>query len=244
MNKILKTFLGGALVASSLCADVARVEMGAGIWQQTPNGTFNTSDTSGVLSLDGTYTTDAKDSNEVYFWMLVKHPIPVLPNIRFEYVTLSDEGTFANTQSGASTSAVLNMNQLDFIPYYNLIDNTAWITLDLGLDIKVIQADAEVNTFPAYTNSETALLPLLYVRTRIEIPTTDIGLEADVKYISYDGSTVYDARAKFDYTFDITPVIQPGIEIGYRVQKFDVDSDDSKGTLEYSGIYAGATLRF
>ena len=53
-------------------------------------------------------------------------------------------------------------------------------------------------------------------------------------------------RAKVDYTFDFVPVVQPAIEVGYRVQKFDVTSDDDKTKMdmEFSGVYAGLMLRF
>ena len=249
MSKILKTLVGGALVASSLCADIARVEMGAGIWQQTPKGSLTTKDTTGALSLDGTYTTDKKDSSETYFWILVKHPLPIVPNLRAEYVSVSDTGITKGKVNGidvTSGKTTIDMKQFDIIPYYNLVDNTAWITLDLGVDIKVIQTDAVVKTIPEYSGSETVALPLLYVRGRVEIPATDIGVESDVKYITNGDSTVYDVRAKVDYTFDVSPVIQPAIEVGYRVMKFDINEPDTstKGMLEYSGVYAGMMLRF
>jgi len=38
MKKIVTTCLMGALFTSSLSADFARVELGGGMWQQTPKG--------------------------------------------------------------------------------------------------------------------------------------------------------------------------------------------------------------
>jgi outer membrane protein len=92
----------------------------------------------------------------------------------------------------------------------------------------------------------TFALPLLYARARVEIPSTDIGLEADIKYITTGDSTVYDARAKVDYTLDFVPVIQPALEVGYRAQKIDIDESgvDAKLDIEFSGFYAGLMLRF
>jgi outer membrane protein len=86
---------------------------------------------------------------------------------------------------------------------------------------------------------------MVYGRARVEIPATGFGIEADAKYITYDGSTVYDVRAKVDYTFDFD-VVQPGIEIGYRAQKFDIKSDDDKTkmNMDFVGVYAGLMLRF
>jgi hypothetical protein len=42
------------------------------------------------------------------------------------------------------------------------------------------------------------------------------------------------------------PVIQPALEIGYRVQKIDIDEDsiDAKLDIDFSGVYAGLMVRF
>lgn len=250
MKKVLYTLACGALLASNVMADIARVEMGAGAWMQTPKGDAFYTDG----GADGSYVSSEKDSTEPYVWILVKHPVPILPNLRLEYVTLEDSGVASGqfkdfTITSASTALSYDMKQYDIIPYYNILDNTAWITLDLGLDIKIVDASytaAASAPFAGYSDSVTFAVPLLYARTRVEIPTTDIGLEADIKYITTGDSTVYDVRAKVDYTFDFTPAVQPALEVGYRVQKIDIDesSVDAKLDIEFSGFYAGLMLRF
>ena len=256
MNKILTTLVSSAILASTLSADFARVEMGAGVWGQTPAGSMKTSDDSNIIKLSGTYNTSEIESSEIYAWMLVKHPIPIIPNLRLEYTSITDEGKFDRYIEKAyvgKSPTQIDMKQFDIIPYYNLLDNTFWMTVDAGIDIKVIQADVNVQAIdaymlnpmvPNYSSSDTVAIPLLYLRGRIQIPTTNIGLESDIKYITDGDNTVYDIRAKVDYTFDIFPVVQPAIEVGYRIQKFDVDTDDTKGALEYAGVYAGMMLRF
>ncbi len=254
MKKILTTLAVGAMLATAASADVARLEMGVGAWQQTPTGAITYTDS----GASGSDTSIEKESTSAYAWMLVKHPIPILPNIRLEYASLESEGeatgTFDDfTATGGST--LLEMTQYDIIPYYNILDNTGWVTLDLGLDLKVIDLEYTADnvgnwTSPTYTDSDTIVIPLVYARVRVEIPGTNIGLETDGKYITYDDSTIYDIRAKVDYTLDFIPVIQPAIEIGYRIQKFDLSDDgDTAGStaamdLEFSGIYAGMMLRF
>jgi outer membrane protein len=169
-------------------------------------------------------------------WAYIKHPTPIVPNIRIEHVKTTSVNAWKETTE---------FTQIDVIPYYNILDNTGWITIDLGLDIKSISLD----TVHASTNmSDDFILPLGYVRTRFQLPLSGLGAEADAKYVSYSDNTVYDARIKIDYTFDITPVIQPGIEIGYRVQKIETDEllFNSLGKIDYefSGIYAGVMIRF
>jgi len=252
MKKVLTSLVCGLILASTASADFARVEMGGGAWMQAPNGDL--SYTAGLTS--GSDKSAENEEVTPYVWLLIKHPIPLVPNLRVEYVALANEGTAIGTfedftASGGKTS--LDMTQFDIIPYYNLLDNTAWITLDVGIDLKIINLDyqAEGVTIGAlsdtsYSEVSSVVVPLGYVRARVQIPTTNIGLESDVKYISNGSSTVYDARAKVDYTFDITPLVQPALEIGYRVQKIDIDEEDVSGKmdLEFAGIYAGLMLRF
>ena len=250
MKKFLSIIAMSTLVSTSLFADFARVEIGAGAWMQKASGTTSYDAGSGVT---GTNTLDEKKDTSAYVWMLIKHPIPVVPNIRLEYTSIHATGKASGTWNGldahTNTNSVLDMKQYDIIPYYNILDNTFWTTLDLGVDIKVLDVDYKVEpngVFTGYEDSSTAPIPLLYARARVEIPATNIGLEGDMKYVTTGSSTVYDARIKVDYTFDVTPIIQPSIEIGYRTQKIKIDEDDEnvKTDMDFTGFFAGLMLRF
>ncbi len=256
MRKILTTLACGAMLATAANADMARFEMGGGVWNQNPTGILSYTDSGAT----GTYTSDEKEDSGAYLWMLIKHPIPIVPNIRLEYTNIKDTGVvsgvgFEDFIIPATTTGSLELTQLDVIPYYNILDNTAWTTLDLGIDLKVQKttfeaADVQIDGIPNqnYSDSATVVIPMVYARVRVEIPGTDIGLEADGKYVTYDGSTISDYRAKVDYTMSFIPVIQPAIEVGYRVQKFDIENEDGAETtkmdMEFSGVYAGLMLRF
>jgi outer membrane protein len=252
MKKIISTLACTAMLATSALADFARVELGVGAWAQTPSGGMTYSDSGAT----GTYASEKKVNNNGYAWLLVKHPIPVLPNIRLEHSCVKDTGlvtgTFKNF-SATGQAGSIEIKQYDIVPYYNILDNTFWMTVDLGLDIKVLQTNIKadgvtVDSIPNtnYDDTISLTLPLAYLRARVQIPGTDIGFELDGKYVTYDGSTIYDARAKVDYTLDFVPVVQPAIEVGYRVQKFDLKTDDDKTkmNIDFSGVYAGIMLRF
>lgn len=250
MKKILSTIACTTLIISSLNADIARVEMGAGIWNQEAKGSASYTDG----GANGQYSSSKDKNNEAYVWALIKQPLPVIPNIRLEYTSIKDSGLatgeFKDFDIGSATTTLsYDMKQYDIIPYYNILDNTFWATLDLGLDIKVIDLSynaAPLAPFSGYSDNVTFAIPLLYARVRTQIPSTKIALEADLKYITTLNSTVYDARAKIDYTLDFMPVIKPALEVGYRVQKLDIDESgfDAKVDLEFSGFYAGAMVRF
>jgi outer membrane protein len=259
MKKILTSLVTAAVMATAVNADFVRIEAGAGAWMNTPSGSLSYSETKTVLGFSSTTTGEYKSKEESktsgYAWMLVKHPIPILPNIRLEYTGISDNGLVQGKFSGftiptgEAITASLDMKQFDIVPYYNILDNTAWITLDVGLDLKILLTDYEVSAgsvFKGHSETTTLALPLAYVRTRVQIPLTDIGFETDVKYVTYKKSSYYDIRAKVDYTLGFIPVVQPALEIGYRIQKFDLSSDDDKTkmNLEFSGAYAGLMVRF
>lgn len=254
MKKILTGLAFVATFASLSSADITRFEMGIGGWSYTPKGTISYTD--GITT--GTYASLEKDNSSAYIWMLIKHPLPILPNLRLEYVNIQDDGIIKGsfkdfTTIGISTTGSIEMTQYDVIPYYNLIDNTMYTTIDLGLDVKVIDLNYKANGVNVnglgtgnYDDSQWLAIPMLYLRGRVELPF-QLGVETDMKYITYDGSTIYDFRAKVDYTFDLGGV-NPGIELGYRAQKFDIDykngSERTVMNMDFTGFYAGAMLRF
>ena len=256
MKKTLLTLTCSTILAISANADMLRIEAGGGMWQPQSSGTMSYSETD--YGEKGVYDSTEKTYSQGYFWMFIKHPIPILPNIRAEYVSIEDEGDVTGsfddyTVPTGVAKADFTMKQYDIIPYYNILDNTAWITLDLGLDIKFIQADYEVkgNIYidgiidTSYSDSTSSTIPLGYLRLRVQAPF-DIGLEGDIKYITYDGSTIMDTRVKLDYTMSFVPTLQPAIEVGYRYQSYKIDSDDDKTKMDmkFAGFYAGIMVRY
>ena len=96
---------------------------------------------------------------------------------------------------------------------------------------------------------------MAYLRGRVEAPFAPLGLESDIKYITDGESTIYDVRIKIDYTFKMNAALQPGIELGYRIQQFKVDGEESNflgdvfsgksdTDVTFSGLYGGLTLKF
>ena len=227
MQKFLRTLVSGILLTTTLNADIMRVEVGMGAWTHTPTGEITKAS---IKSGDTT--------SEAYIWALLKHPIPLIPNLKIEY-----SNAVANSIATSTT-----FKQYDIVPYYNLLDNTLWLTLDVGIDLKFIDASMDTSPLlPISSNiiTDSTVLPLAYLRSRIQIPFTGLGGEADIKYLSYDNTVIYDAKIKVDYTFTSFPVIEPGIELGYRVQK--IETSDLLGinmALDFKGVYAGVMLRF
>ena len=268
MKKILTTLATLTVLATTLSADFIRVEAGAGMWNQKSVGFLDYKD--GTVSARD--ESQEVESPTGYAWIYVKHFLPIIPNLRLEYSKIESEGRLTSTGKILGLNAevknlptTLEMTQFEVIPYYNLLDNTFWMTIDAGLAIKIInykatgsgEAEVGVDGVPittttnidAYDETGTLPVPLLYLRTRVEIPFTGIGVEATGKYLSDGGDNVFsDFNVKLDYTLNFVPVIQPGFEVGYRVISMNADIDDgsTKTLIDYtfSGVYAGLMVRF
>ena len=270
MKKMLTTLATVATLASTtLSAHFVRVEMGGGMWNQTAKGYFqyekkNIQPLPGIPLGDGGTATATDTSQEVaysnpYFWAYIKHPLPIIPNLRVEYSQIESDGILEVTgqmygikSAGTKVPTHLKLTQMEAIPYYNLLDNTFWITVDVGLAVKLIHYEAnggDTTNGITYDESGDIPLPLLYTRLRVQPPLTNLGVEAIVKYISDgDKNTVSDMMVKVDYTFDMIPLVQPGIEVGYRVMSLDIDVQDGDdrtiSSYDFAGAYGGLMLRF
>ena len=115
MKKILTTLIAGAILAITASADFSRIEAGAGAWIQTPSGELSYAD--GPIT--GSDVSNETEETSAYVWMLIKHPVPILPNIRLEYASVESvgqvEGEFEdfdiNLPIGETTQSILEMTQ-------------------------------------------------------------------------------------------------------------------------------------
>ena len=258
----VRTIVLIALLSVALNADLLKVNMGAGIWQHTTSGSI-TSTLNQTLYFKDNLSTHENTQNS-YVYIDIKHTMPIVPNLRFEYVNLSTTST--NTELGAKSRFVpmnlsvttntvnssLQIQQYDTIFFYTPLEYEV-LTIDVGLDMKYLLTDYELDSIAR--SSEQSVIPLVYVRGRVEIPETDIGIETDVKYITDGSSMVYDLSIKVNYTMTFIPVVHPGIELGYRVEQFTSTGDDSAligpilssktdSDIGFSGFYGGLTVSF
>jgi len=255
MKKLLSIAAMSALMATAANADFIRVEGGVGAWQTDPTGTMQYDNNPAFDIVD---QAGFDSSTNSYVWVYLKHPVPVVPNVRVEFANPTFDGKVTSIEwdgeTYASVNNTLTLTQYDAVLYYNILDNTFWTTIDLGLDIKFIDGNYKLagvagsTTATAVDEDFSIGMPLGYVRGRVQIPITDIGVEAIVRGISYSDNTVVDAEIKLDYTMDFVPVIQPGLEIGYRYQQVTLDGGsiglDVNIDTTFSGLYAGVMVRF
>ncbi len=254
MKKLLSIAAISALLTTAANADFLRVEGAVGAWQTSPTGTIAYNNNP---SFDIADTAGLEDSTNMYAWVYLKHPVPIVPNVRLEYVNPTFDGKIASIDwdgnTYASVSNTLSMTQYDAVLYYNILDNLFWMTVDLGLDVKFIDGNYKIsadalNSSAAVDQDFSMVMPLAYARGRVQIPVTNIGIEVLARGMSYSDNTVVDAEIKIDYTMDFIPVVQPGVELGYRYQQVKLDGGslglDANFDTTFSGIYGGIMVRF
>jgi outer membrane protein len=99
-----------------------------------------------------------------WLWAAFEHPIPLLPNIRAEYLVSEHSGTSQPCPTGEFDTDILfdesqcivieklgdrkvtelvtttlNLDVVDLTAYYEVLDN--WVSLDLGLTVRMLQGD-------------------------------------------------------------------------------------------------------
>ncbi len=265
--KIVSMFLFVSLPAA---AELWRFDAAIGSWNSAARGTITETFNETLLLRDNIGS--HKDKTAPYLYLIVQHPFAIVPNLRLEYVDLKSSGTSVDVESLSATfpfdtinttvsgvESELLLQQYDAILFYSLLDKKDGMVLDLGVDLKYIVSSYTVDA-AGYEEIELdegsgTLVPMVYVRGRADIPFEGLGVEADGKFITDGSSTVYDIRIKADYTLELLPLLRPGLELGYRIERVKVEGDQSdiiapiisgktESDVTFSGLYGGVTVRF
>jgi len=142
----------------------------------------------GEIGING----DNKDNYSVFIDF--KHFIPSLPNLRVAF------------------DKTIKQESKNVIMYYNLLDKTFWLHLDIGAGINMAK---ENNA-------------LFYTKARINIPTTSFAIEIRNLHISSINTTELLAR----YTIMDGIIFDIETALGYR--KIGTSSDNENVFLEFN----------
>ena len=233
-----------AVLPAIASADVLSIAIGAGVWNETPDG--------GIRKITETTDVSVKDDlfwseeSQGYLFATLEHPVPLLPNVRLNYVKLdhTGSGTTAFDFEGVSFSGTVanefSIEQTDLVLYYEVLDNV--VSLDLGLNVRLLDISYSIadENLAATSGSVSAPVPMLYGLVGAT-PWPGVLISAEGSFISYSGSTVSDFNAKIAYTTDFFV----GFEAGYRTQTIELDDvDDTTANLDFKGPFIGAYLKF
>ena len=268
MKKLITTLsLAATLVSTANAIPLIDGGVGIGQWaMDKPTGhidaivpgfdipNIDLADTAGFDSIQANYA-----------YAYIEHPIPIVPNVRLEYLDPTFDGTIASIDIAGNTYSAtnsLNLKQVDAMLYYDLLGYVPTslipfvdIKIPAGFGVKAIDGEYSLNatglTIP--TVPVAMLMPYVYINP--EVQAFGFGLNVMYKYLGsgglYDsGMTELSVSASYRMTF--IPFVEPGIEIGYKQQDItlassDLDLDAGVGLdLEtgFTGIYYGLFLEF
>jgi len=255
-----------AMLATSGIANAGVLGFNAGIG----GGIFNNDAPTGTYSdgvnepLDLVDTLNLEAVSSYYVWGYVEHPIPLLPNIRLEMNQDKYEGTtplsldVLGKTFNNDVSTVLDLSSNDLIFYWGvpLTGIMSTVTplvdydLDFGIGIKQYTGEFSITdqlgAASVTQDLSDAILGYGYLKGRVE--AFGAGVEAQIKYASYLDNTFSEYSVKADYVIPVTPIIDVGVEIGYKQTDLtiDVDSGDYKiqTDLSTNGLFFGGFVKF
>jgi outer membrane protein len=248
MKKILLGALVATLPLTAMADTVLGFKVGGGSWTHDPSGSITS--TVGGVGTSADLKNDLKlaKKSEGYTYFQLEHPVPLVPNFKYMKTALTSAGSgSATTQfqfngttytTAANLTTKLQLDQTDYILYYELLDNV--VSLDLGLNAKMIDGSAYVTdgTTPQTSNFK-ATVPMLYAAAEIAF-TDNFSLGMDISSISVGKNTISDITTKVSYTTDF----MLGIEAGVRTQDIKVDVDSVKTSMKFSGAFVGVYFKF
>lgn len=250
MKKILfSTLLVLTLPINAMAATVFGLQVGGGSWTHTPSGDITSSDGGVGTKADLEDDLHLDKKSEGYGYIILEHPIPVIPNIKITQTNLSSSGSGSVNSSFTYNGKVypvttditskLDLNQTDTTLYYELLDNV--FSLDVGLNAKYIDGEATVSSDSSgtTTSSFSGTIPMLYVAAEVALPA-GFAIAANMSTISVSGNTLTDVTAKISYTSDYLF----GLEAGVRNQTYKIDVDNVKADMNFRGAFVGAFLKF
>lgn len=245
MRKLM-IVVGGALALAAPLANADVLGVGANVsyWDSDFSGEVVNKDSAVDIEKDLNLDSDSNANFTAFF----EHPIPVLPNVRLNYTSISQSGRgeigpeeFDEIPVGAEVKSDLDIDQLDVTLYYEVLDN--WVNLDLGLtarnfDGELVLRDTAIGGRVSKTSVD-AVVPMGYLAARFDLPFTGVSVGAEGNVISYSGDSLHDFNAYGQYEFAMLQ-----LRAGYRQMSIDYEDDDDKLDVEMSGPFASVGVAF
>ncbi len=220
---------------------------GAANWQQELGGGVS----SGATDLDVENDLGVRDDASNSFYLAVEHPLPLLPNLRAQYVTMDiagsnvlsrnvqfSDGNFLVAEQVATN---VELTQADAVLYYEVMDNV--VSLDIGVAARYVDGFVAVASASDGARADfTGVLPMLYGKTRIDLPLSGFWLGAEAQGLAYEGNQLLDANVQVGWESRLGI----GAEFGWRAFSIELeDYDDiSVAELDVEGPYLGLNYHF
>ena len=242
----MKKYLFGLIFVTTLWADNIGGEASIGFYHHSLEGS-SSYNSRHVVDLSNTLNLES--SQDIFLNLYIEHPLPLFPNVKIGYNTLSDDSSARvkdvswgdlNNYTGNVQSSV-SLSYTDVTLYYELLDN--WTEIDAGFTFRSLEGDMSLTT-PSTSDaiSYSQLIPMLYGKARFNIPASDISFQVEANVVSFSGLTSYDYALSARYSF----LMGVGLEAGYKTFYLESDdlADNFKTDMDFSGPYLLAIWDF
>ena len=170
----------------------------------------------------------------------VEHPVPLLPNAKIRYVNLDSN----SEQSSPANAADIELNNIDYILYYELLDTVVHADIGAGLsNLDGTVRNLNAGALKQYDLDEYS--PLLYATVGVKLPFTGMSAKAEAIYTHGSDSKKTDVQAELQYDFIDNLLVDVGAKVGYRMMQVDFEQDQRPDLqLEFRGPYIGLDVHF
>jgi len=253
MNKTAGSLLLSGFLFSSMAVPLFNGELSAGYIKQDPEGWVKYKGTPADVD------TDLKIGSESSFFVKGKleHPIPLLPNVKLQYVRMNFSGdgevqdsfTFGDitVAFNEKVKTKLDMDHYDFILFYNMpiINILPMVDVEFGLNVRVIDFYAEVQTSTAKDSvSFTAPIPMLHGSIELK-PVGFVSFLLESNIITFQGSSYYDLAGEVRFKPLRTLIMDLFIGIGYKYERLKIDDiEDVSTDIKIKQPYIAAGVLF
>ncbi len=183
-------------------------------------------------------------SNNIMAKIKFEHPVPILPNIYFQYTPATFKGTtdistliWGGANFSGTIESSFTMNRTDIGIYWGL--PVPVVDIELGIIGRLFDFNGSVTgTVGTVKRTESAELnfpvPMIYFGVGGFFPGLPVGAFGDFKIISFGGATYSDLmaeiRGKFMFIYGA---------IGYKHEnlRIKIDSENIDSNVAVSGLY-------
>jgi outer membrane protein len=245
MNSSSKLVLATLLCfsAGSAYADFVGVNIGFSHWAPDLSGDFNSKNN---MSIGPSLDLGVNDPSQTSIVLILEHPIPVLPNVKYQNYDLETSGnktlnknlTFNGSiyNAGNNVSSTFDLSHDDIVLYYEVLDN--WVNLDLGVDLKRFDGLVGINGNNVVVDKT---VQSFYMSARFDLPFTGFYAGADLNSLGIGDNKSNDTTLLIGYE----STIGLGLEGGLKNFSLDLDNADNIDTnIEYKGLYVNGFFHF
>jgi len=253
MKKLsLSILLSTGIVGTSFAVPLIDFKAGIGYVQLSPSGWVKYKDVTSPDVKDDLHWGKSTGINPY-----IELGLPVLPNIKVEYLPTSYDGTGKVSKSfkfgGISITASdnvyskLKLDQYYISLFYNL--PIPVITPRIGLSVDYIDGYAYVKSLTTQQDKKAnfkAPIPMLYLGVNADMPAVPIEFDVEGKVIAYNKNRLVDIKAMGMFTLLGIPMIGKAyIGAGYRYQQLKLDDIDGLySDIKFKGFFGEVGVSF